>query len=149
MSRYAPDFVRTRKEPPVSDTPTVLFVCHHNANRSQIAAGYLQALAEHRVRVSSAGPQPAEALNPVAVEVMAEDGIDIADATPVQLTSAAVQDADVVVTLGCPEAVHPGSDTHHEDWSLDTPAGPGIEAARSVRDQIKHRVSILAATLAE
>jgi protein-tyrosine-phosphatase len=133
----------------VSDTPTVLFVCHHNANRSQIAAGYLQALAADRVRVSSAGPQPAEALNPVAVEVMAEDGIDIADAIPAQLTSAAVQDADVVVTLGCPDAVHPGSGTRHEDWSLDTPAGQDIEAARSVRDQIKHRVRILAATLAE
>lgn len=132
----------------MSHTTTVLFVCHHNANRSQIAAGYLQALAADPVRVSSAGPQPAEALNPMAVEVMAEDGIDIADATPVQLTSAAIQDADVVVTLGCPEAVQ-GSITRHEDWSLDAPPGQGIEAARSVRDQIKHRVRILAATLAE
>lgn len=133
----------------MSHTPTVLFVCHHNANRSQIAAGYLQALAAHPVRVSSAGPQPAAALNPVAVEVMAEDGIDIADATPVQLTSAAIQDADVVVTLGCPEAVRSVSVTRHEDWPLDTPAGQDIEAACSVRDQIKHRVRILAATLAK
>jgi arsenate reductase (thioredoxin) len=126
--------------------PTVLFVCHHNANRSQIAAGYLESLAGSNVRVRSAGPQPAEALNPAAVEVMAEDGIDIADATPLQLTPALVQQADVVITLGCADAVHPDG-TRHEDWILDTSPGHGIDAARAVRDQIRHRVEVLAASL--
>ena len=125
----------------------MLFVCQHNANRSQIAAAYLQQLAGDRVPVRSAGPVPADALNPVAVEVMAEDGIDIAGATPVQLTDAAVQDADVVITLGCADACPTYPDKRYEDWALDANGRHGIDGARHVRDPIKHHVHALSADL--
>jgi arsenate reductase len=131
----------------VTQTATVLFVCHHNANRSQIAAAYLQQLAGDRIQVRSAGPAPADALNPVAVQVMAEDGIDIAGATPIQLTATAVQDADVVITLGCADACPTSPDKRYEDWALPPPAGQGADAARHIRDQLKQRVQALAADL--
>ncbi len=127
--------------------PTVLFVCVHNAGRSQMAAGFLQHLAGDRVEVLSAGSQPADAVNPAAVAAMAEVGIDLATATPKLLTDAAVQEADVVVTMGCGDAcpIYPGK--RYEDWPLDDPAGRGLEAVRPIRDAIRERVEVLLAEL--
>jgi arsenate reductase (thioredoxin) len=125
------------------DRPAVLFVCVHNAGRSQMAAGFLQYLAGDRVEVLSAGSQPADAVNPAAVAAMAEVGIDLAAATPKLLTDSAVQEADVVVTMGCGDACpfYPGK--RYEDWPLDDPAGQGLEAVRPIRDEIRSRVEVL------
>ena len=125
--------------------PTVLFVCVHNAGRSQMAAGYLQKLAGDRIQVLSAGSEPADQLNPVAVQAMAEDGIDLTTATPKLLTAEAVQESDVVITMGCGDTcpVFPG--TSYRDWALDDPAGKGVEAVRPIRDEIKARVEALIA----
>ncbi len=127
--------------------PTVLFVCVHNAGRSQMAAGFLQHLAAGQVEVLSAGSQPADAVNPAAVAAMAEVGIDLAAATPKLLTDSAVEEADVVVTMGCGDACpfYPGK--RYEDWPLDDPAGQGIEAVRPIRDEIRSRVEVLLAEL--
>jgi arsenate reductase len=127
--------------------PTVLFVCVHNAGRSQMAAGYLEHLGAGRIRVLSAGSQPVDAVNPVAVAAMAEEGIDITSATPKVLTHEAVQVSDVVVTMGCGDAcpIYPG--TRYEDWELDDPAGQGIDAVRPIRDEIRARVEALVADL--
>jgi arsenate reductase (thioredoxin) len=127
--------------------PTLLFVCVHNAGRSQMAAGYLTHLGGGRVRVLSAGSQPADAVNPVAVAAMAEEGIDISAAAPKVLTAEAVQVSDVVVTMGCGDACpfYPG--TRYEDWELDDPAGQGIDAVRPIRDEIRDRVEALLADL--
>jgi arsenate reductase (thioredoxin) len=127
--------------------PTVLFVCVHNAGRSQMAAGYLEHLGAGRIRVLSAGSQPVDAVNPVAVAAMAEEGIDITSATPKLLTTEAVQVSDVVVTMGCGDACpfYPG--TRYEDWELDDPAGQGIDAVRPIRDEIRARVEALVADL--
>ena len=127
--------------------PTVLFVCVHNAGRSQMAAGYLQHLAGDRVTVLSAGSMPADQINPVAVEAMAEEGIDITAASPKVLTTEVVQDSDVVVTMGCGDACpyYPGK--RYEDWKLDDPAGQAIEAVRPIRDEIRARVEGLLASL--
>jgi arsenate reductase len=129
-------------------TPTVLFVCVHNAGRSQMAAGWLRHLAGDRVEVLSAGSAPAEGINPVAVEAMAELGIDIAGQQPKLLSDAAVQSSDVVITMGCGDACpfYPG--TRYEDWALDDPAGQGIDAVRPIRDEIRTRVEELIASLA-
>lgn len=123
--------------------PTVLFVCVHNAGRSQMAAGYLRHLAGDRIRVLSAGSEPADAVNRVAVAAMAEEGIDIASAQPELLNPDAVRASDVVVTMGCGDAcpVFPG--TRYEDWQLDDPAGQPIEAVRRIRDDIRARVERL------
>ena len=123
--------------------PTVLFVCVHNAGRSQMAAGYLRHLAGDRIRVLSAGSEPADAVNPVAVAAMAEEGIDIASAQPELLNPDAVRASDVVVTMGCGDAcpVFPG--TRYEDWQLDDPAGQPIETVRRIRDDIRARVEQL------
>ncbi len=131
----------------MTDKPTVLFVCVHNAGRSQMAAGYLQHLAGDRIEVLSAGSQPADTVNPVAVEAMAEEGIDLAAAQPQVLTDAAVQSSDVVITMGCGDACpfYPGK--RYEDWQLDDPAGQGIDAVRPIRNQIKQRVHDLVAEL--
>jgi arsenate reductase len=120
--------------------PAVLFVCVHNAGRSQMAAGFLQHLAGDRVQVLSAGSQPADQVNPVAVAAMAEEGIDITAEAPKLLTDAAVQEADVVVTMGCGDECpfYPGK--RYEDWVLDDPAGQGIDVVRPIRDQIRDRV---------
>jgi arsenate reductase (thioredoxin) len=127
--------------------PTVLFVCVHNAGRSQMAAGYLEHLGAGRIRVLSAGSQPVDAVNPIAVAAMAEEGIDITSATPKLLTTEAVQVSDVVVTMGCGDACpfYPG--TRYEDWELDDPAGQGIDAVRPIRDEIRARVEALVADL--
>lgn len=120
--------------------PTVLFVCVHNAGRSQMAAGYLQHLAGDRVQVLSAGSAPKDEINPVAIAAMAEEGIDIADNVPKVLTTEAVRESDVVITMGCGDVcpIFPGK--RYEDWQLDDPAGQGIEAVRPIRDEIKQRI---------
>jgi len=123
--------------------PTVLFVCVHNAGRSQMAAGYLQHLGGGRVEVLSAGSEPTDRVNPVAVAAMAEVGIDIAAATPKVLTADAVRVSDVVVTMGCGDACPFFPATRYEDWELDDPAGQGIEAVRPIRDEIRRRVEKL------
>ena len=131
----------------MTDQPTVLFVCVHNAGRSQMAAGYLRELAAGRVQVLSAGSAPKDEINPVAVAVMAEEGIDIAANTPQVLTADAVRASDVVITMGCGDAcpIFPGK--RYEDWELDDPAGQGIDAVRPIRDEIRRRVESLVGEL--
>ena len=124
-------------------TPTVLFVCVHNAGRSQMAAGWLQHLAGDRVQVLSAGSAPADSINPVAVEAMREVGIDIAANQPKVLTTEAVKDSDVVITMGCGDACPFFPGKRYEDWVLEDPAGQGIDAVRPIRDEIKSRVETL------
>ena len=128
--------------------PTVLFVCVHNAGRSQMAAGYLQHLAGDRVEVLSAGSAPGDQINPIAIQAMAEEGIDIAGNQPKVLTDEAVEASDVVITMGCGDACrwYPGK--RYEDWQLDDPAGQGIEAVRPIRDEIRARVEALIADIA-
>lgn len=130
-----------------STKPAVLFVCVHNAGRSQMAAGYLRALAGDRIDVFSAGSEPGDAINPAAVAVMAEEGIDLSHATPQILTTDAVRQADVVITMGCGDAcpIFPGK--RYEDWQLTDPAGQPVEVVREVRDDIKGRVEELIASL--
>jgi arsenate reductase (thioredoxin) len=127
--------------------PAVLFVCVHNAGRSQMAAGFLRHLAGDRIEVLSAGSEPADQINPAAVAAMAEVGIDLATAKPKLLTDAAVQETDVVVTMGCGDACpfYPGK--RYDDWPLDDPAGQGIEDVRPIRDEIRLRVEALVAEL--
>jgi len=131
----------------VSGKPTVLFVCVHNAGRSQMAAGYLQHLAAGRIEVLSAGSAPADEVNRAAVAVMAEVGIDIANAEPKILTSDAVLGSDVVITMGCGDACPYFPGKRYEEWQLDDPAGQGIEAVRSIRDDISARIVGLIAEL--
>ena len=128
--------------------PSVLFVCIHNAGRSQMAAGYLRHLAGDRIEVRSAGSMPADQINPIAVEAMREEGIDIAAEQPKVLTPEAVQASDVVITMGCGDACpyYPGK--RYEDWKLDDPAGQGIDAVRPIRDDIRARIEGLLASLA-
>jgi arsenate reductase (thioredoxin) len=120
--------------------PSVLFVCVHNAGRSQMAAAFLTHLSQGRVEVRSAGSAPADAVNPAAVQAMAEVGIDLSAETPKVLTVEAVQASDVVVTMGCGDTcpVFPGK--RYLDWKLDDPAGQGVEAVRPIRDQIEQRI---------
>ena len=127
--------------------PTVLCVCVHNAGRSQMAAGFMRELGQGRVEVLSAGSAPKDSINPVAVEAMAEVGIDIADNTPKVLTPQAVQESDAVITMGCGDVcpIFPGK--RYEDWVLEDPAGQGIEPVRVIRDEIKIRVEKLLAEL--
>ncbi len=127
--------------------PIVLFVCVHNAGRSQMAAGYLQALAGDRVEVLSAGTLPADQVNPVAVEAMAEEGIHIAANAPKVLTAETVLDSDVVITMGCGDECPYFPGKRYEDWKLDDPAGRGIEEVRPIRDEIRRRVEALVASL--
>jgi arsenate reductase len=121
--------------------PTVLFVCVHNAGRSQMAAGYLRELGGDRVRVLSAGSAPSASINPVAVAAMAEVGIDITAEVPSILTTDSVAESDVVVTMGCGDAcpIFPGK--RYEDWQLDDPAGAGLADVRRIREEIRERVS--------
>ncbi|WP_439693182.1 arsenate reductase ArsC [Curtobacterium sp. SP.BCo] len=128
-------------------TPTILFVCVHNAGRSQMAAGYAQALGGDRVQVLSAGSAPKDQINPIAIEAMAEDGIDIAVNQPKVLTTDAVRESDAVITMGCGDAcpIFPGK--RYEDWDLTDPAGKGIDDVRPIRDEIKTRVQALLAEL--
>jgi protein-tyrosine-phosphatase len=127
---------------------TVLFVCVHNAGRSQMAAGYLLHLGGGRIEVLSAGSRPADRVSPVAVAAMAEDGIDITAETPKPLTESAVREADVVVTMGCGDECPYFPGKRYEDWALDDPAGQGIEVVRPIRDEIRRRVEALVRELA-
>ncbi|MBT2230453.1 arsenate reductase ArsC [Nonomuraea sp. NEAU-A123] len=125
------------------DKPQVLFVCVHNADRSQMAAAFLTHLAGDRVLVRSAGSAPADQVNPAVVEAMAEAGIDISAEIPKVLTGDAVQASDVVITMGCGDTcpIFPGK--RYEDWQLDDPADRGVDAVRPIRDQIEARVRVL------
>jgi len=122
------------------DKPSVLFVCVHNAGRSQMAAAYLTALSGGQVEVRSAGSAPADQVNPSAVAAMAEEGIDMSAETPKVLTTEAVKESDVVITMGCGDTcpIFPGK--RYEDWELEDPAGQGVESVRPIRDEIKRRV---------
>jgi protein-tyrosine-phosphatase len=124
-------------------TPSALFVCVHNAGRSQMAAGYLRHLSGGAVEVRSAGSMPADQINPVAVEAMLEEGIDIRTERPQVLTTDAVQASDVVITMGCGDVcpIFPGK--RYEDWALADPAGQGIESVRPIRDEIRRRIEAL------
>jgi protein-tyrosine-phosphatase len=132
---------------PISVKPSVLFVCVHNAGRSQMAAGFMTHLGEGRVDVISAGSAPKDSINPIAVEAMAEIGIDISHNSPKVLTNDAVEKSDAVITMGCGDVCpfYPGK--RYEDWVLDDPAGQGIESVRVIRDEIKMRVEALLAEL--
>ena len=127
----------------MADRPSVLFVCVHNAGRSQMAAGFLTHLGGDRVEVRSAGSIPADQVNPAAVQAMAEVGIDISDQTPKVLTYGAVEVSDVVITMGCGDTcpVLPGKT--YADWELQDPAGQGVDAVRPIRDDIRRRVEAL------
>jgi protein-tyrosine-phosphatase len=127
----------------MTDKPSVLFVCVHNAGRSQMAAAYLTHLSGGAVEVRSAGSAPADTVNPAVVEALLEDGIDIRNEIPKVLTVEAVQASDVVITMGCGDAcpIFPGK--RYEDWKLDDPAGQGVDAVRPIRDDIKSRIEVL------
>jgi arsenate reductase len=127
----------------MADKPSVLFVCVHNAGRSQMAAGYLNHLSDGRIEVRSAGSEPADKINRIAVQAMAEVGIDIAAEQPKISTTDAVKASDVVITMGCGDTCpyYPGK--RYEDWVLDDPAGQGIEVVRPIRDEIRRRVEQL------
>ncbi|MDJ0463819.1 arsenate reductase ArsC [Streptomyces sp. H27-C3] len=127
--------------------PSVLFVCVHNAGRSQMAAAFLTHLSQGRIEVRSAGSTPADAVNPAAVQAMAEAGIDLSSETPKVLTADAVQASNVVITMGCGDTcpVFPGK--QYLDWKLDDPAGQGVEAVRPIRDEIERRIRGLLAEL--
>ena len=129
-------------------TPSVLFVCVHNAGRSQMAAGLLQHLAGDRIEVRSAGTQPAGQINPAAVAAMAEIGIDITAATPKVLTGEAVESSDVVITMGCGDTCPYFPGVSYRDWKLDDPAGQPVEVVRRIRDDIAERVRALIDELA-
>ena len=131
----------------MTDQPSVLFVCVHNAGRSQMAAGFLAHLGGGRVEVRSAGSNPGDQVNPSAVAAMAEVGIDLSAQTPKILTTDAVRSSDVVITMGCGDAcpVFPGK--RYLDWDLEDPAGRGVAAVRPIRDEIKTRVQALLAEL--
>jgi protein-tyrosine-phosphatase len=139
--------MRERADMSNDDKKTILFVCVHNAGRSQMAAGFMRTLGGDRVEVLSAGSAPKDSINPIAVEAMAELGIDIADQQPKILTPESVQASDVVITMGCGDACpyYPGK--RYEDWKLDDPAGQGIESVRVIRDEIKGRIEALLAEL--
>ncbi len=131
----------------VKGKKTILFVCVHNAGRSQMAAGFMRELGGERVEVLSAGSAPKDSINPVAVAAMAEVGVNIADQQPKILTPESVQESDVVITMGCGDVcpIYPGK--RYEDWQLDDPAGQGIESVRVIRDEIKGRIETLLSEL--
>ena len=130
-----------------SSRPTVLFVCVHNAGRSQMAAGFMRELGAGKVEVLSAGSAPRDSINPIAIEAMAEVGIDIANQQPKVLTPEAVMESDAVITLGCGDVcpIYPGK--RYEDWVLEDPAGQDLDFVRTIRDEIKTRVENLLSEL--
>src|ERR1700712_1889928 len=132
---------------PVTQRPRVLFVCIHNAGRSQMAAGYAAALSGGAVDVRSGGSEPGDQINPVAIAAMAEDGIDISGGVPQLMTTEAVRDSDVVITMGCGDVcpIFPGK--RYEDWSLSDPSGLAIAEVRPIRDEIRLRVEALLSEL--
>ncbi|WP_434168905.1 arsenate reductase ArsC (plasmid) [Clavibacter michiganensis] len=132
---------------PTTAAPTVLFVCIHNAGRSQMAAGYMRELSGGTVQVRSGGSEPGDQINPVAIQAMAEEGIDISQAVPQLMTTEQVKDSDVVITMGCGDVcpIFPGK--RYEDWELTDPKGKGLDEVRPIRDDIKNRVQKLLAEL--
>ncbi len=131
----------------MSEKPVILFVCIHNAGRSQMAAGYARSLSGGAVEVRSGGSEPGDQINPVAVTAMAEEGIDISQAVPQLMTTEQVRDSDVVITMGCGDVcpIFPGK--RYEDWELADPKGKSIDEVRTIRDDIKGRVEALLAEL--
>lgn len=131
----------------MSSKPTVLFVCIHNAGRSQMAAGYLRALSSGAVEVLSGGSEPGDQINPMAIQAMAEEGIDISQGIPQLMTTEQVRDSDVVITMGCGDVcpIFPGK--KYEDWALADPKGKSIEEVRPIRDDIKARIEKLLSEL--
>jgi arsenate reductase (thioredoxin) len=131
----------------LADKPRVLFVCIHNAGRSQMAAGYATALSGGAIEVRSGGSEPGNEINPVAIAAMAEEGIDISHGLPQLMTTEAVRDSDVVITMGCGDVcpIFPGK--RYEDWELTDPSGLPIDQVRPIRDEIKTRVQTLLAEL--
>ncbi|PJJ62182.1 arsenate reductase ArsC [Compostimonas suwonensis] len=127
----------------MTERPRVLFVCVHNAGRSQMAAGYARALSDGAVEVRSGGSEPGDQINPVAIAAMAEEGIDISEGVPQLMTTEAVRDSDVVITMGCGDVcpIFPGK--RYEDWDLTDPSGLPIDRVRPIRDEIKRRVELL------
>jgi len=141
--RFARERLKTMAQsegPMTKEMPEVLFVCVHNAGRSQMAAGLVKLRSEGRIHVRSAGSDPGEAINPAVVEAMAEIGVDMSEEFPKPLTDDVVRAADVVITMGCGEAcpIYPGK--RYEDWTLDDPAGQDLESVRVIRDEIDDRV---------
>ena len=130
-----------------SDRPTVLFVCIHNAGRSQMAAGYMTALSGDTVEVRSGGSEPGDQINPIAIQAMAEEGIDISQGIPRLMTTEQVRDSDVVITMGCGDVcpIFPGK--RYEDWELVDPKGKSIDEVRPIRDNIKRRIEQLLAEI--
>jgi arsenate reductase len=131
----------------MSDKPSVLFVCVHNAGRSQMAAGWLRHFAGDRIDIRSAGTEPADQINPAAVAAMREVGIDITDQRPKVLDSAAARDSDVIITMGCGDTCPYFPGKRYEDWKLEDPAGQSLDAVRRIRDDIRDRVQILVGQL--
>ena len=131
----------------MTDKPVVLFVCIHNAGRSQMAAGYARALSNGAVDVLSGGSEPGDQINPIAIQAMAEEGIDIAEAVPQLMTTEQVRESDVVITMGCGDVcpIFPGK--RYEDWELTDPKGKPIEEVRAIRDDIRRRVEQLLAEI--
>ncbi|GAB3395143.1 arsenate reductase ArsC [Humibacter soli] len=127
----------------MTEKPTVLFVCVHNAGRSQMAAGYARELSDGAVRVLSGGSEPGDSINPVAAQAMAEDGVDITGTVPQLLQTEQVRESDVVITMGCGDAcpIFPGK--RYEDWELTDPAGKSLDEVRLIRDEIKRRITSL------
>ncbi len=123
--------------------PSVLFVCVHNAGRSQMAAAYLTAFSGGAIEVRSAGSQPAGSVNPAAVAAMAEEGIDMSTEIPKVLTTEAVMESDVVITMGCGDTCPLFAGKRYEDWELEDPAGQGVDSVRHIRDDIKARIQLL------
>jgi len=130
-----------------SDKPTVLFVCIHNAGRSQMAAGYMTALSGDTVEVRSGGSEPGDQINPIAIQAMAEEGIDISQGIPRLMTTEQVRDSDVVITMGCGDVcpIFPGK--RYEDWELVDPKGKSIDEVRPIRDNIRRRIEQLLAEI--
>ncbi|WP_115728025.1 arsenate reductase ArsC [Actinomyces culturomici] len=131
----------------MSSRPSILFVCVHNAGRSQMGAAYARVLSGGRIEVRSAGSAPADALNPAVVAAMAEDGIDISDERPRILAPDAVESSDVVITMGCGDACPFFPGVRYEDWALEDPAGRPVEEVRPIRDAVKARVAALVSEL--
>lgn len=131
----------------MADKPTVLFVCIHNAGRSQMAAGYMLALSGGAVDVRSGGSEPGDQINPMAIAAMAEEGIDISQAIPQLMTTEQVRDSDVVITMGCGDVCPIFSGKRYEDWELVDPKGKSIDEVRPIRDDIKARIEKLLAEL--
>jgi arsenate reductase len=131
----------------MADKPTVLFVCIHNAGRSQMAAGFMRDLSSGAVEVRSGGSEPGDQINAIAIQAMAEEGIDISTAVPQLMTTEQVKDSDVVITMGCGDVcpIFPGK--RYEDWALTDPKGKDLDEVRPIRDDIKGRVQVLLAEL--